>query len=83
MANYTPVTDAILTHPADGDWLMYRRNYQGWSYSPLTQIDARNVGSLQLKWSWAMNEGGASEVTPIIHDGRDVPVEYLQHGAGA
>ena len=69
VANYTPVTDAILTHPADGDWLMYRRNYQGWSYSPLTQIDARNVGGLQLKWSWAMNEGGASEVTPIIHDG--------------
>jgi len=69
VANYTPVADATLTHPADGDWLMYRRNYQGWSYSPLTQIDARNVGSLQLKWSWAMNEGGASEVTPIIHDG--------------
>jgi alcohol dehydrogenase (cytochrome c) len=69
VAKYAPVTDAMLIHPADGDWPMYRRNYQGWSFSPLTQIDARNVGSLQLKWSWAMNEGGASEVTPIIHDG--------------
>jgi alcohol dehydrogenase (cytochrome c) len=67
--NYVPVTDEMLTHPADGEWLMYRRNYQGWSYSPLTQINTRNVGSLQLKWAWAMNEGGAVEVTPIVHSG--------------
>ena len=67
--HYTPVTDAMLTHPADGDWLMFRRNYQGWSFSPLKQIDAGNVKNLQLKWAWAMNEGGANEVTPIVHDG--------------
>jgi alcohol dehydrogenase (cytochrome c) len=67
--NYIPVTDDMLAHPSDGDWLMYRRTYQGWSYSPLAQIDARNVHALQLKWSWAMNEGGASEVTPIVHNG--------------
>ncbi|MGA3226943.1 MAG: PQQ-binding-like beta-propeller repeat protein [Acidobacteriaceae bacterium] len=66
---YTPVTDAMLEHPADGDWLMFRRNYQGWSFSPLKQIDVGNVKNLQLKWAWAMNEGGANEVTPIVHDG--------------
>ncbi len=66
---YTPVTGAMLEHPADGDWLMFRRNYQGWSFSPLKQIDAGNVKNLQLKWAWAMNEGGANEVTPIVHDG--------------
>jgi alcohol dehydrogenase (cytochrome c) len=66
---YTPVTGAMLKHPPDADWLMFRRNYQGWSYSPLRQIDAGNVGNLQLKWAWAMNEGGANEVTPIVHDG--------------
>ncbi len=66
---YTPVSDAMLNHPADGDWLMFRRNYQGWSFSPLKQIDAGNVRNLQLKWAWAMNEGGANEVTPIVHDG--------------
>ncbi len=67
--NYIPVTEAMLNHPPDGDWLMYRRNYQGWSYSPLKQIDAANVKDLQLKWAWAMNEGGANETTPIVHDG--------------
>jgi alcohol dehydrogenase (cytochrome c) len=66
---YTPVTDAMLTRPADGDWLMARRNYQGWSNSPLGQITRTNVRTLQLKWVWAMNEGGASQVTPTVHDG--------------
>src|ERR1700683_2344140 len=47
-----PVTDAMLNHPPDGDWLMFRRNYQGWSFSPLKQINTANVGSLQLKWMW-------------------------------
>ncbi len=67
--NYTPVTDATLAHPADADWPMYRRNYQGWSFSPLSQITDRNVGSLQVKWMWALYENGTSEITPIVHDG--------------
>jgi alcohol dehydrogenase (cytochrome c) len=67
--DYVPVSDELLTHPPDGEWPMYRRTYQGWSYSPLTQINTRNVATLQLKWAWAMNEGGASEVTPIVHGG--------------
>ena len=29
--NYTDVSDEMLRNPPDGDWLMYRRNYQGWS----------------------------------------------------
>jgi alcohol dehydrogenase (cytochrome c) len=69
LKSYRPVTDQMLAHPDDGDWLMYRRNYQGWSYSPLRQINTGNVKDIQLAWVWAMNEGGASEVTPIVHDG--------------
>jgi len=69
LKSYDPVTDAMLAHPKDGDWLMYRRNYQGWSHSPLNQITPANVKSLQLVWSWAMNDGGAAQVTPIVHDG--------------
>jgi alcohol dehydrogenase (cytochrome c) len=67
--NYRPVTDAMLRNPPDGDWLMIRRNYQAWSHSPLTQIAGDNVSRLKLAWVWAMNEGGASEPTPIVHDG--------------
>src|SRR5258706_9565089 len=69
VTGYEPVSDAMLRDPPVGDWLMGRRNYQGWSYSPLGQITPANVKNLQLKWAGAMNEGGASEITPTVHDG--------------
>lgn len=67
--NYAPVTDAMLRNPPAGDWLMIRRNYQAWSYSPLNEIVANNVKNLRLAWVWAMNEGGWNEPTPLVHDG--------------
>src|SRR5260370_27984600 len=67
--NYTPVTDDMLRNPDPGDWLMIRRNYQAWSYSPLIEITSKNVRDLRLAWVWAMIEGGASAPTPIVHKG--------------
>jgi alcohol dehydrogenase (cytochrome c) len=59
----------MLRNQDPGDWLMARRNYQGWSHSPLTQITRDNVKELQLAWVWAMNEGQANEPTPVVHNG--------------
>ena len=67
--NYRPVTDEMLRNPDDGDWLMIRRNYQAWNYSPLADIDRSNAGALELAWVWAMNEGGWNAPSPIVHDG--------------
>jgi alcohol dehydrogenase (cytochrome c) len=67
--NYVPVTDEMLRNQDPGDWLMARRNYQGWSHSPLTQITRDNVKELQLAWVWSMNEGQANEPTPLVHNG--------------
>ena len=67
--NYVPVTDGMLRKPDPGDWLMIRRNYQAHSYSPLNSITTANVGNLRLEWVWAMNEGGANQPTPIVHNG--------------
>jgi alcohol dehydrogenase (cytochrome c) len=67
--NYVPVTEAMMNNPPDSDWLMFRRNYQGWSYSPLNQINTGNVSQLQLKWMWSMPENGTMEITPIVHNG--------------
>ena len=66
---YRPVTDEMLRDPDDGDWLMIRRNYEAWSYSPLADVDRGNVGELELAWVWAMNEGGWNAPSPIVHDG--------------
>ena len=67
--NYQPVTDEMLRNPPDSSWLMYRRNYEGWSYSPLKQINTENVKSLALKWMWSLPENGTLEITPLIHNG--------------
>ena len=67
--NYVPVTDDMLLHPDPSDWLMVRGNYQAWNHSSLTQIDRSNVRDLRLAWVWSMNEGGANEPTPLVHNG--------------
>ena len=64
----TPVTDAMLANPPPSDWLMWRRTYNGWGYSPLDQINRADVKGLQLAWSWALGSG-AMENTPLEHDG--------------
>ena len=66
--NLTPVTDQMLLNPPDGDWLMWRRTYTGYGYSPLDQINKDNVKNLQVAWTWSMTNG-PTEVTPIAHDG--------------
>ena len=66
--NLTLVTDAMLRDPPPSDWLMWRRTYNGWGYSPLDQINKDNVKNLQPAWSWSLTSG-ATETTPIVHDG--------------
>jgi alcohol dehydrogenase (cytochrome c) len=67
--NYTPVTPEMLKNPPPEDWLIFGRNYQRHSYSPLNQITRDNVKNLQLKWTWSINDTGANQTTPIVHNG--------------
>src|ERR1700737_5485485 len=53
LQNYKLVTAERLKKPEDDDWLMARRTYDGWGYSPLTQITADNVKRLQPVWVFA------------------------------
>jgi alcohol dehydrogenase (cytochrome c) len=64
----TPVTDAMLKAPPEGEWLMWRRNYGAWGYSPLAQVTAANVKTLRLVWSTGVT-AGRQEGTPLVHDG--------------
>ena len=67
--NYVPVTQEMLRNPPAADWLIAGRSYQRHSYSPLDQINRENVKGLQLKWAWAMNDSGANQTTPLVHNG--------------
>src|SRR5262245_11860597 len=75
---FRPVTEAMLRNPAPGDWLNWRRTDSAWGYSPLDQINKQNVQQLQLTWSWAMDDTGAQEATPLVYDG----VMYLPNPRG-
>lgn len=68
-AAYTPVTDSRLANPEPANWLQYRGNYGGWGYSPLDQINARNVGKLKLAWSLATGQTEGHQSPPIVNNG--------------
>ncbi len=69
LQNYSPVTAERLKNPADGDWLMIRRTYNGWGYSPLDQINTTNVSKLRLVWSTITGESRVHEAAPLINNG--------------
>ena len=68
MRDFVPVTDEMLRNPDPADWPMMRGNYHAWSYSSLDQINAGNVGGLQLEWVWNMHDGN-SEPAPLVYGG--------------
>ena len=64
----SPVTDEMLASPSPNDWLSWRRTHDGLGFSPLSSIDKRNVGTLQLAWSLSLPPG-PNTATPLVHDG--------------
>jgi len=69
LATYTPVTAERLKNPEDGNWLLFRRTYDGWGYSPLSQITPANVANLQLVWSFATGQVEGHQAPPIVNNG--------------
>ncbi|MEW6297108.1 MAG: PQQ-dependent dehydrogenase, methanol/ethanol family [Thermodesulfobacteriota bacterium] len=51
------------------DWLSYYGNYEGWRFSPLTDIDRQNVKRLQAAWIFQTGVPGQLQAAPIIADG--------------
>lgn len=64
----TEVTATSLQSPPSADWLMWRRTYDGFGFSPLQQINRRNAKDLRMAWSWSLPQGG-NMMAPIVHDG--------------
>jgi alcohol dehydrogenase (cytochrome c) len=69
LQNYKPVTEDRLKSPEDGDWLMIRRTYNGWGYSPLAQITAQNVKRLQPVWVFSTGASSGHEAPPLVNNG--------------
>lgn len=66
--NFTPVTREMLLNPSPNDWLMLNRTYDEQRFSPLDQINRRNVDQLRMVWARGMT-AGSQETVPIVYRG--------------
>ncbi len=69
LRNYQPVTADRLKNPEESNWLMVRRTYDGWGYSPLDQITPANVSRLRPVWVFSTGEARVHESPPIVNNG--------------
>jgi alcohol dehydrogenase (cytochrome c) len=69
LQKYAPVTADRLKNPEDGNWLLFRRTYDGWGYSPLKEITPENANRLQLVWSIATGQVEGHQAPPIVNNG--------------
>jgi quinoprotein glucose dehydrogenase len=54
--------------PGDGEWLTYGNDAGGTRFSPLTQINASNIGKLETAWTFRTGDktGIGFQVTPLM-----------------
>src|SRR5687768_2126777 len=68
---FANVDDARLARAESNadDWLSYGRTYNEQRFSSLQQINANNVGQLELAWFHDLDTNRGQEATPIVVDG--------------
>ena len=67
-AEITP--ERLLQAQSDPNtWLMYSKNYSGWRYSELKQINTTNVRRLAPAWQFQTGVTGKFETSPLVFDG--------------
>jgi alcohol dehydrogenase (cytochrome c) len=69
LQNYKAVTADRLKKPEDGNWLSVRRTYDGWGYSPLTEIKRGNVDKLELQWVLLTGQNNGHEAPAMVNNG--------------
>ena len=68
-----PVTDAMLIDAQNlpDRWITYGRNYAGWRYMPVDQINRDTVSQLEVAWTTTTGIGiGQFEVSAVVVNGR-------------
>jgi len=50
-------------------WLTYGKNYQGWRFSPLAEINTATVSRLASRWIYQTGISGNDETTPLVFGG--------------
>ena len=68
IAAQVPFQRIVNADQEPGNWLTYSRNLEGQRFSPLTEIDVKNVSRLKVKWAYQFPDP-QNEVSPIVVDG--------------
>ena len=68
LKSFPPVTEAVLAAPPPESWLHWRGTPAALGFSPLDQINRKNVGELTVAWTLSLPPG-PNESTPLVHDG--------------
>jgi glucose dehydrogenase len=66
IAHAAPASRRPARGPADGDWPMAAHDYANTRYSPLDQVNGRNVARLELAWSFTTGVEKGHEAAPIV-----------------
>jgi alcohol dehydrogenase (cytochrome c) len=69
LRNYQTVTWERLKNPEAANWLMIRRTYDGWGFSPLDQVNVQNVAKLRPVWAFSTGETKVHESAPVVNNG--------------
>jgi alcohol dehydrogenase (cytochrome c) len=69
VTSYAPVTQQRLESPEAGNWLLYRRTYDGHGFSPLHQINTDSVKDLVPVWTFATGTVEGHEAPPMVNNG--------------
>jgi alcohol dehydrogenase (cytochrome c) len=77
-AEWVSITEERLLDPAPGDWLSYRRTYDVAGYSPLRQVNRRNIAELRPVWTYSVRDNSRWVPTPIVANG----LMYVAEGSG-
>ena len=73
LKNLPAVTDAMLQHPSDEDWLHWGGTASFHNFSPLNDINGNNVEILKPVWRTQLRNGRGNPA-PLVHQG----VMFLQ-----
>jgi lanthanide-dependent methanol dehydrogenase len=64
-----PSADLLSLSKNPNDWVMAPHDYANTRFSPLKQINTKNVGDLQVAWTFSVGADRGQEAAPLIVDG--------------
>src|ERR1700723_3380383 len=64
--SFTGATANLAPNDPAGQWTRQARDYANTRYSPLTQINRKNVGRLRIAWTFSDGQQYGHEGAPLV-----------------